>query len=67
VDPAFDLAVLLEEPDARVDPALLKVAFEGLDDFDDDFAMRHFFLSDWKQDTRDKSRRGYRASRVKKS
>jgi hypothetical protein len=45
VDPALDLAVLLDEPDARVDPALLSVAFEGLDDFDEDFAMRHFFLS----------------------
>jgi hypothetical protein len=67
VDPAFDLAGLLDELDARVEPALLSVAFEGLDDFDDDFAMMHSFLLNLKQVTRDESRRGYRASRVEKS
>lgn len=39
VEPAFDLAGLLDELDARVLPALLSVAFEGLDDRDDPFAM----------------------------
>lgn len=39
VDPAFDLAGLLDELDASVLPALLSAAFDGLDDRDDDFAM----------------------------
>jgi hypothetical protein len=39
VEPAFDLAGLLDELDASAFPALLSVAFEGLDDRDDPFAM----------------------------
>jgi hypothetical protein len=39
VDPAFDLAGLLDELDASVRPALRSVAFEGLDDRDEPFAM----------------------------
>ena len=40
VEPAFDLAGLLDEFDASVFPALLSAAFEGFpDDRDDDFAM----------------------------
>ena len=44
VEPAFDLAVLLDESDASVRPALLSAAFEGFpDDRDDDFAIRYSF------------------------
>ncbi len=47
VEPAFDLAGLLDELDASVRPALLSDAFEGLDDRDDDFAMmRSFSVAD---------------------
>jgi hypothetical protein len=44
VEPAFDLAVLLDESDASVRPALLSAAFEGFpDDRDDDFAITYSF------------------------
>lgn len=43
VEPAFDLAGLLDELDASVRPALLSAAFEGWDDRDDDFAMMRSF------------------------
>ncbi|SBS71842.1 hypothetical protein MIPYR_20252 [uncultured Microbacterium sp.] len=52
VEPAFDLAGLLDELDASVLPALLSEAFEGLDDRDDDFAMMHSFSVTEKQITR---------------
>lgn len=46
VEPAFDLAVLLDEVE-RTRPALLSAAFEGFpDDRDDDFAMVRSFLLD---------------------
>jgi hypothetical protein len=51
VEPAFDLAGLLDELDASVRPALLSEAFEGLDDRDD-FAMVHSFSVAEKQITR---------------
>lgn len=52
VEPAFDLAGLLDALDASVRPALLSEAFEGLDDRDDDFAMMHSFSVAEKQITR---------------
>jgi hypothetical protein len=52
VEPAFDLAGLLDELDASVRPALLSEALEGLDDRDDDFAMMHSFSVAEKQITR---------------
>lgn len=52
VEPAFDLAGLLDELDASVRPALLSEAFEGLDDRDDDFAMMDSFSVAEKQITR---------------
>jgi hypothetical protein len=51
VEPAFDLAGLLDELDASVRPALLSEAFEGLDDRDDDFAMMHSYSVAEKQIT----------------
>ena len=52
VEPAFDLAGLLDELDASVRPALLSDALEGLDDRDDDFAMMRSFSVAEKQITR---------------
>ncbi|KJL24867.1 hypothetical protein RL72_01590 [Microbacterium azadirachtae] len=70
VDPAFDLAGLLDELDARVRPALLSAAFEGLlDDRDDAFAMVRSFLLEEEGRSREPieigSRSRYGASRVK--
>ena len=70
VEPAFDLAGLLDESDASVRPALLSAAFEGFpDDRDDDFAMVRSFRSGGSRYTRadnvSNSRRGHGASRVK--
>lgn len=44
VEPAFDLAGLLDEFDASVFPALLSADFEGLPD-GDDFAMVRFLFA----------------------
>lgn len=70
VEPAFDLADLADELDASVRRALLSMAFDGVDDRDDDFAMmRSFSLVD-RQITRvDRAHsfRGYGASRVRES
>lgn len=51
VEPAFDLAGLLDEFDASVFPALLSVAFEGLDDRDEDFVMMRSFQLDGSRST----------------
>jgi hypothetical protein len=68
VDPAFDLAALLDESDASVRPALLSWPFEGFpDDRDDDFAMVRSFLlvrKDRPPDPEMRSRRAIGASRV---
>ena len=70
VDPAFDLAALLDELDASVRPALLSAAFEGFpDDRDDAFAMVRSFLLGEEGRSREPieigSRSRYGASRVK--
>ena len=63
VEPAFDLAGLLDESDASVFPALLSAAFEGLDDPDDDFFATarsfHSMGADHGRDSSPSSRRGY--------
>ena len=70
VDPAFDLAAVLDESVARTRPALLSWPFEGFpDDRDDDFAMVRSFLLEEEgrspEPTEIGSRRRHGATRVK--